>query len=128
MPTALYTLGLALLFTHELDAMTHADWRLLFVLRSLPDTAARWWFVALHVPLFFAILSLGHAREARLREATRLVVAAFLLIHAVLHFALSSLDEYGFHGALSNVLIFGAGACGVAYLLLRWREGVGSDG
>jgi hypothetical protein len=44
-------LMLALLFTHELDAMTQSEWRLLYVLRELSDAQGRWWFVALHVPL-----------------------------------------------------------------------------
>jgi hypothetical protein len=47
-----FYLGLGCLFAHELDAMTQSEWRLLYVLRSLPDATAMPWFVALHVPLF----------------------------------------------------------------------------
>ena len=56
MSTALYYLGLAFLFTHELDAVTHAEWRLLPALRLLPDATASPLFVSLHVLLFFAII------------------------------------------------------------------------
>jgi len=117
----LYFLGLECLFTHELDAVTHGEWRLMAVLRSLPDEAASPWFVALHVPLFFAILWLSAYPRDALRETTRLVVAAFLVVHACLHLWNASDPLYGFHGALSQALIFSAAVFGAGYLLVRWR-------
>ncbi len=125
MQTTLFHLGLAFLFTHELDAMTHSEWRLLFVLRSLPDAVAASWFVALHVPLFFAVLWLGHHPRDGLREATRRVVAAFFVVHGVLHLLLSSSPRYEFHGLLSSTLIVGAAVCGAGYGLARRRSGRG---
>ena len=116
MVVALYYLGLAFLFTHELDAMTHSEWRLLLVLGSLPDDTASAWFVGLHVPLFFFILWLSHASRDRVRNVVRTVVAAFFVVHAALHFLQSSREAYEFSGALSHALILGAAACGIAYL------------
>jgi hypothetical protein len=124
MATAFYYLGIACLFTHELDAVTHSEWRLLFVLRSLPEPTASAWFVGLHVPLFFAILWLSAHPKERVREPVRGLVASFLVIHGVLHFILSSEPSYDFHGALSRVLILSAGACGIAYLLARYLPGL----
>ena len=40
MQTALYYLGLSCLFTHELDAVSHSEWRLLFVLLGGPADPA----------------------------------------------------------------------------------------
>ncbi len=119
---ALYYIGLACLFTHELDAITHSEWRLLVGLRSLPDPTAASTFVALHVPLFFLILWLSHHPAQRLASGTRVVVAAFLIVHGVLHFALSSSPQYTFEGSLSNFLIFGAAVSGTAYLASCWFE------
>ncbi|NNL66557.1 MAG: hypothetical protein HKP30_09965 [Myxococcales bacterium] len=129
MQAVFYYLGIAFLFTHELDAMTHAEWRLLFVLRDLPEGTASPWFVALHVPAFFFILWLSQHGRARVRDGTRFAVAAFLVIHAVLHAGLSSAPDYGFHGALSQVLIAGAAVFGSAYLLawLRSRRAGGTE-
>lgn len=118
----LYYLGLAFLFTHELDAVVHSEWRLLVGLRSLPAATASSWFVGLHVPLFFAVLWLSHFPREGVRRSTRIVVAAFLVIHAALHFSLASSPLYEFHGALSRSLIVGAAACGLAYLLGQLRE------
>lgn len=122
MSVALYYLGLACLFTHELDAVTHSEWRLLFVLRSLPSDTASGLFVALHVPLFFVVLWLGSLPRRSVRETARAIVAAFLVLHAVLHFSLSSHPAYTFHGVLSQTLILSAAACGAAYLVTRRRQ------
>lgn len=121
--TALYYLGLACLFTHELDAVTHSEWRLLFFLRDIPDPRASSIFVALHVPLFFGILWLSHDRRDRVRNTTRSAVAVFLAVHATLHLLLSRAPANEFHGPLSVALIGSAGALGIAYLLVRWRQG-----
>ena len=51
---------LAVLFIHELDAMTQSEWRLLYALSSLSDEQGRWWFVAINVPLFWALIALTH--------------------------------------------------------------------
>lgn len=125
MSAAIYYLGLALLFTHELDAVTHSEWRLLFFLRSRPDDEASALFVVLHVPLFFGILWLSHFPREAVRNATRVLVAAFLIVHAILHFSLASSPLYEFRGTLSRSLIVSAAACGLAYLLIQvrgWRR------
>ena len=122
MSAVIYYLGLACLFTHELDAVTHSEWRLLVGLRSQPDETALPLFVVLHVPLFFFILWLSHFPREAVQRATRLFVAAFLVVHAVLHFTKASnpLDE--FHGTLSRALIVSAAAFGIAYLGMELRR------
>jgi Family of unknown function (DUF6713) len=126
MADVLYYLGLACLFTHELDAVAHAEWRLLFILRGIPADSASSLFVAAHVPLFFGILWLGDHRRAAVRNLTRLSVAAFLVVHAVLHFSLSSNPEYEFHGTLSRALILSAAVCGIAYVMVQRRSSRGT--
>ena len=128
MIAAIYYLGLACLFTHELDAVTHSEWRLLFILRDRPDDVASPFFVALHVPLFFAILWLSHFPREAVRNATRVVVAAFLVIHAVLHFINASNPLAEFHGTLSRTLIVSAAACGIAYIVAQLRGARASSG
>ena len=118
----LFLVGFGFLATHELDAVTQSEWRLLYVLRALPEPLARDAFVALHVPLFALLLWLCHHPRAALRGFSRIALAAFLVIHVGLHLRLQAHPLYHFHGALSQALIFGAGLCGLLYLLLCWRE------
>ena len=122
MPVIVYYLGLAALCTHEMDAVMRSEWRLLYVLRDLDDTLAYTWFVGLHLPLFFLFFWLSHHGNVRLREGFRVLVAAFLAVHAGLHFRLSGSPDYLFEGWLSNGLIFFAGACGLVYIALVVRN------
>lgn len=122
MKNALFLLGFGFLASHELDAVTQSEWRLLYVLRGLSDELAESAFVALHVPLFALIVWLCHHPRPRLREGSRLALAAFLVIHVGLHLRLRGDALYRFHDGLSQALIFGGGLCGLLYLLLCWRE------
>ena len=119
--TAFY-LGLAALFTHELDAMTHHEWRLLPLLNHLRDDVGRVTFVALHVPLFAAIIAWIASTRPRVRSLGRLVVSAFLVVHAGLHLLFTGHPDYTFHSALSYSLIFGGAICGAVYLGMRFRR------
>jgi len=122
MHVALYYLALAFLITHELDAVAHSEWRLLFVLRNLEDAAAAQTFVALHVPLLFAVLWHSHHARREIGYWTRGGVAVFLVVHTLVHFALSGAPQYDFDGVLSRILILSSGAFGGLYLISQWRS------
>lgn len=126
-PKVLTQLMLALLFTHELDAMTQSEWRLLYVLRGLSDEQGRWWFVAAHVPLFWALIAVTHHAHARVQGVSRVGLAAFCIVHALLHLRLASDPLSSFRSPLSWCLIGGACALGVVYLGLTWRSANPTD-
>ena len=117
-----FYLGLGALFTHELDAMTHHEWRMLPGLASLSDDAARTAFVALHVPLFAGLIALVAAPKERVRTLARLAIAGFLVVHGILHAALSGHPDYEFASSLSSALIFGGALLGAAHLGLEGWE------
>jgi hypothetical protein len=117
-----FRIGLALLFTHELDAVARAEWRVLPLTSWLPDDAGFAAFVLLHVPLFAWLIGrIGHLDRA-VRRYWQTVVSIFLVVHVGLHLLFSGHAHYEFHGAMSKLLIFGAGAFGALALLLRRRE------
>ena len=109
--------GVALLFTHELDAVLRAEWRLLFLLGGLPEAQASAWFIGLHLPLFLAALYLGNASARSLRLGFRALASAFLVVHAGLHLYLADDPRNAFEGWLSAAYIYLAAAFGAAYLL-----------
>jgi hypothetical protein len=117
-PKLLIHLMLALLFTHELDAMTQSEWLLLYVLRDLVEPEARWWFVAIHVPLFWALIALTHHAQAKLQSASRMGLAVFCMVHALLHLRLRNEPLSTFTTPLSWSLILGAALLGAVYLAL----------
>lgn len=121
-----FLMGLGFIASHELDAVVQHEWRLLYVLRSLPEAVAANAFVALHVPLFALLVWLTHHPMPHLRNGSRMTLMAFLIVHVGLHLRLSSHVLYTFHSPLSQLLIFGAGLCGAMYLRAaarqRWRR------
>lgn len=118
MKNFIFYLGLALLFTHEMDAMPNHEWRVLPVLRSFPETTAEAAFVLAHVPLFALTIAFIASLNVRIRSLAQKLASAFLLIHAALHLAFSSHPDYAFSSLLSNLLIYGAAGCGLAYFLI----------
>lgn len=116
MRDALFALGFALLTTHELDAVSSREWRVLPGFAQLPETIAEPAFVLAHVPLVAVLLMLLTHRRRRIRVGTRRGIATFLVVHAGLHLLFSSHRHYDFHGATSSVLIYAAAACGLAWL------------
>lgn len=116
-----FYLGVGLLFSHELDAVTQSEWRLLYFLRDLPNEKAMQVFVWLHVPLFGGIAWLTHHRTPCVRWWSRIAFSAFLIVHAGLHFRLSDNPLYTFDSPLSIVLIYGAAIAGIVHLAcVRW--------
>jgi hypothetical protein len=115
--------GLGCLITHELDAVSNHEWRVLPLLRALPDQLGMDIFVAAHVPLCAVIVALIASTSLRLRCRSRLAVSGFLLLHASLHALWMNHVEYEFSSALSTALIFGGGAAGALHLFLESRDG-----
>ena len=114
---ATFLLGISLLFTHELDAMTHNEWRVLPLTHWLEPAVGRVVFVVLHVPVFALVLGWLTSRLPERVVRGQFWVSVFLVVHAGLHVAFSGQPHYTFEGMLSNTLIFGAALFGAIYLL-----------
>jgi hypothetical protein len=116
--SAIFYLGLGLLFTHELDAMPNHEWRVLPVLRALSDSTGELVFVLAHVPIFAIVIAFVASLDRRVRRRSETLAAVFLVVHAVLHWLYSGHDAYEFSSPYSSVLIYAAALCGVLYFLL----------
>ncbi len=116
--TILNQLMLSFLFTHELDAMTQSEWRLLYVLRNLGDDNGRWWFVVIHIPLFYVLIALTNHTQERVQNYSRVALAAFCIVHALLHLNLRNDPLSTFNSVLSWGVILGAALFGLIYLVL----------
>lgn len=112
-----FYLGLALLFTHELDSMPNHEWRVLPVLRSLSDSIGETVFIIAHIPIFALTIAYVASLNMRTRKLARDIACGFFVVHAVLHVLFSGHPDYEFALPLSSVLIFGAAICGIAYFV-----------
>jgi hypothetical protein len=117
-----FYVGLASLFTHELDAVPNHEWRGMPLLRALPDDTAMAVFIAAHVPLFAVLIALVASAKPHVRALSRLGIGVFLLVHGALHALSMGEPTYEFSSVLSNLLIFGGSAFAALYLVLEGRE------
>lgn len=108
--------GLSLILTHELDAVSCREWRVFPLLARLDDESGRRVFIALHAPLFLALLWALFAGGLSRPFADGL--SAFLVVHVGLHLLALRHPENRFTSPLSWALIAGAGLCGALHLLL----------
>lgn len=117
----IFYVGLGLFFSHELDAVVQAEWRLLYALRDLSELEAMQAFILLHVPLFAIIAWLTHHVAPRVQLWSRACFSAFLVVHAILHFRLSASPLYTFDSPLSIALIYGGAIAGLGYFaFVKW--------
>jgi len=109
----------ALLAVHEMDAMTHAEWRLLPGLSALDEATGREVFVLLHIPLYVGLFwALFYA--AWKRRAGQ-VFAAAVIVHAIVHFLLSGHQLYTFVAPIETITVYGAAISALIYLGLSLR-------
>lgn len=119
MKSTSFYLGLALLFTHEMDAMPNHEWRVLPLLRSLSESAGETAFIIAHVPIFALTIACVASLNTRTRELARDIACGFFIVHALLHALFAGHPAYEFSSLLSSVLIYGAAACGAVYFASR---------
>ena len=117
MKTIVFYLGLALLFTHELDSMPNHEWRVMPILSSLSDSTGKAVFLLAHVPLFAVVVGLIASLDEKIRLRARGIFCGFLVVHTLLHYVFSRNLAYEFSSPISSALIYGAGLCGVLYFL-----------
>jgi hypothetical protein len=122
MKNTVFYFGLALFFTHELDAMPNHEWRVLPVLGDLAESAGELTFVIAHIPIFAVAIACIASLNLNTRSVARVIASGFLIAHALLHFAFSGHSAYEFSSSISSMLIYGAALCGFAYLLARWMK------
>lgn len=115
---ALYT-GVGTLFTHELDAMPNHEWRVLPATSWLPDDLGMVVFVLAHIPLFALVIGMLASLAPVVRRRTRSAVAAFLVLHAGLHWLFSGHEQYEFGSTMSLFLIGFSAVLGVVFLALE---------
>lgn len=114
----LYT-GVAILMTHELDAVMNNEWRVLPVTSWLNPEVGYAVFLWAHVPLFALIISLLANSSDKVKTITSNGLAVFLIVHGSLHFAFMGHEHYEFSSVSSNLLIYGGALFGFVYIAIN---------
>ena len=114
MLTFLFFLNVALLTTHELDAIYRHEWRIFFGRTSLSDENAYYLFTLLHIPLFASIFWQAGQGDMWFEIA----FDTFLIVHVGLHYLFRNHPAYEFNNWFSNAIIWAAGLFGLLHLML----------
>ncbi len=117
-----FFIGFSSLITHEIDAIANHEWRVLPIIRGLPDVIGMNTFIIAHVPIFAVLVALVSSPNNRTRMVSRLVISTFLLVHCLLHLLFMNHHNYEFESNISNILIFGGGIFGGLHLALEAKE------
>lgn len=105
----LYYAMVGAFFTHELDAVKRHEWRVLPLIRSLPERTGEQVFIWVHVPLFALLLWGGDGDPV---NATRCGIAVFAIAHVGLHILFCRHPAYEFNNTSSWGLILLTGFLG----------------
>lgn len=119
MKNFVFYLGMGAMFTHEIDAIPNHEWRMLPLIRTLPDELGMNVFIGAHVPLFALLIALVASSIPRTRTISKLVICGVLVLHGLLHASFMGHPNYEFSSILSNALIFGGAVFGGLYLVLE---------
>ncbi len=122
MKNAIFYLGLGTFFTHELDAMTNHEWRVLPLTSWLPDEYGIFVFLFFHIPLFAILISMVACTNAKIRFRSRIGTSIFLIVHGLLHCLFMGKTNYEFAAPSSNILIFGGSILGAIYLVFEYFQ------
>ncbi len=120
-----FYLGLGSLIAHELDSIPNHEWRVLPLIRALPDDIGRQLFIAAHVPIFAILIGMLASENPKIRKSSRIGISVFLVIHVLLHFLFKSHPDYEFSSLVSNLFIISAGIFGAVYLIFEGRDTYG---
>ena len=115
-----FSFGAATLITHELDAMSNHEWRVLPLTSWLPDEYGMLVFLFAHIPFFAVLLGLLASKRDHIRFLSRIGISVFLVVHGFLHALFWGNTNYEFASIASKSLIFGGALIGLIHLISEY--------
>lgn len=121
MEQLLFLFIFSLLLIHEMDAVRTKEWRMFIILKDMKDETAHRVFTIIHLPLYLCALyalSIGGTASYVLK----IIIDAFLIGHAALHYAFRNHSGNGFESGFSKTIIYGAATLAVLHFCLLFVE------
>jgi hypothetical protein len=115
----IFPFGLALILTHEMDAVRLHEWRMFRFLSALPEERAYAAFTMLHIPLYALMFwGLYGTGNPAVGAGVAAGLDVFFIIHVLLHVLFIRHPQNRFRSTQSWGIIVGASLCGLLDLLL----------
>ena len=114
----IFYIGIVLLFTHELDAISRHEWRMFPFICQLEESLGYRVFVMLHIPLLLLIFwFIAYASES-MRYVFQICMDIFFILHLGIHYLFRSHPKNEFRGTFSTSLIGLTALAGFVHLIL----------
>ncbi|WP_371875205.1 DUF6713 family protein [Sulfurovum sp. XGS-02] len=114
----IFYIGIVLLLTHELDAISSHEWRMFPFIHRLEESLGYRIFVILHIPLLLLIFwAITHSSES-MRYRFQIIMDIFLILHLGIHYLFRSHPKNEFTGTFSLSLIVLTAMVGATHLIL----------
>ena len=110
--------GIALLLTHEMDAIKRHEWRIFPGLSNLDDDIAYHIFIIFHIPLYMLLFWLLYYPSETLHYWFQICFDIFMIIHLGLHHLFKSHRKYEFTNLSSKVIINLMAFTGLVHFIL----------
>ena len=111
----IFSLELALLLTHEMDAIRGKEWEMFIILKDMDDERAYSIFMLMHIPLYTIILALLFSNHIRIGLY---IVDVFLIAHTLVHIGFRKHPANKLNNTISKYIIQIAGVLSIIHLLL----------
>jgi hypothetical protein len=115
---SIFYIGIVLLLTHELDAISCHEWRMFPFICRLEESLGYRVFVMLHIPLLVLIFwFITHSSES-MRYGFQVGMDIFFILHLGIHYLFRSHPKNEFRGTFSKSLIWLTALAGFVHLIL----------
>ena len=111
----IFAIALALLFTHEMDAVRRQEWKMFVILKDMSDEKAYRIFTLLHIPLY-ALFFLLWLFDYLL--ALFYLLDIFLILHLFIHIGFSKHSGNNLKNRISKGIIISAGLLAFIHLII----------
>ena len=112
--TVIFALELALLLTHEMDAVRRKEWKMFTVLKNMADEKAYQIFLLLHIPLYLVLLLF---LSSPFLYMGYYMIDIFLMAHMLVHFKFRKHPANKLNRAISKGIINSAGLLAAVHFI-----------
>ncbi len=112
--TIIFSLNLALLSVHEMEAIRYQEWKMFLILKDMEDKKAYMMFLLLHIPLYTILILLLYSTYYMLAVY---IVDVFLIAHLILHLCFTKHVNNKLSNKLSMSIIAVMGILSVIHLI-----------
>ena len=114
----LFFVNIALLISHEMDAIRCKEWGMFIVLKDMKENTAYLIFSIVHIPLYIGLIYLIAYSSANTINIFSICIDIFLVFHWVIHYLFRNKQQNYFKSLYSLVIINSMGIISLVQIIM----------